>query len=272
MKYILLLCLLSKAVFAQTDEIRKKDFPKIKEILTEWPDAEKTWVFIMAGQSNMAGRGQVEPLDTLSHPRLLSIDSEGQLIRAKEPLHWYEPNLQGLDCGHSFGLELLANIPSDVHVVMIPVAVGGSAIAQWIGDSTYRSVPLFTNFKEKVALAKNFGQIKGILWHQGESDSTPERMAQHYDQLKTLVAIMRYVVGNEQLPFILGELGSYSKTSENWQKMNEVLSSFADSDTHVSLVKTADLKHKGDFVHFDAPSQRALGRRFAEAYLQQFWK
>src|SRR5262245_10495512 len=84
---------------------RTKYFPKKVEMPAEIPVKQNVWVFILAGQSNMAGRGFVEPDDTVVVKRLLSIDKDGQLINAKEPLHFYEPNLTGLDCGYSFGME-----------------------------------------------------------------------------------------------------------------------------------------------------------------------
>src|SRR5690554_1837837 len=134
------------------------------------PDRENTWVFILAGQSNMAGRGLVEPQDTITSERIWSIDRKGELVVAKEPLHFYEPKMAGLDCGLSFGKALLDDIPDNVSVLLIPTAVGGSSISQWLGDSTHRDVQLFSNFLEKVEIAKKEGVIKGILWHQGESD------------------------------------------------------------------------------------------------------
>src|SRR4026209_1101370 len=89
-------------------------FPKRIEAMREIPKKENVWVFIMAGQSNMAGRGIVEPEDTVSNKRILSIDKNGELILAKEPLHWYEPERTGLDCGLSFGKTIIKKIPDSI--------------------------------------------------------------------------------------------------------------------------------------------------------------
>ena len=48
-------------------------------------NTEKVWVFILAGQSNMAGRGKIEAEDTISAPRILTINDKGDIIPAKEP-------------------------------------------------------------------------------------------------------------------------------------------------------------------------------------------
>src|SRR4028119_531505 len=64
--------------------------PKSIDRVEKIPSKENVWVFILAGQSNMAGRGFVEPQDTLPSERVLTIKANGQLVFAKEPLHFYE--------------------------------------------------------------------------------------------------------------------------------------------------------------------------------------
>lgn len=231
---------------------------------------ENVWVFILAGQSNMAGRGLVEAQDTVSSERIFSINKEGGLVPAKEPLHFYEPKMAGLDCGLSFGKELLNGIPEDVSLLLIPTAVGGSSISQWLGDSTHREVPLLTNFLEKVEIGKEEGVIKGILWHQGESDANERDIPLYKDRLSRLFGIFREAVGNERLTILIGELGSFSKNDENWSKINDQISAYGLSDPFVRIVETDDLDHNGDAVHFDSEGQRLLGKRFAQSYLRHF--
>lgn len=234
------------------------------------PAKENLWVFILAGQSNMAGRGKVEPSDTIPDPRILSINKNGELILAKEPLHFYEPRMGGLDCGLSFAKALLPAVPDSVSLLILPTAVGGSAIGQWIHDETFRDVPLLSNFKEKAAIGKQYGTIKGILWHQGENDAIkPETIAVHQQQLKKLFKIFRKEVGNRKLPVFLGELGSFSANDENWQKINAQIQKFVANDRHAYLIKTADLNHNGDRIHFDSEGQRRMGERFAQAFIRQ---
>jgi hypothetical protein len=70
-------------------------------------------------------------------------------------LHFYENILTGLDCGLSFGNAIVKDAPARISVLLIPTAMGGSSISQWLGDSIHRDVKLLTNFKEKVVLGKN---------------------------------------------------------------------------------------------------------------------
>ena len=229
---------------------------------------ENVWVFIMAGQSNMAGRGIVEPQDTVSNNRILSIDQDGKLIIAKEPLHWYEPERTGLDCGVSFAKTLLKNIPDNISILIIPTAVGGSFSTQWLNDSLYRNVKLFSNFLSKVEIARKFGTIKGILWHQGESDANEKDIPVYKQRLRQLFSKFRSATGNNELPIILGELGPFSDNPVNFSSINKIIHEYAADDKNSSVISTSDLKDKGDHLHFDSKGQRMMGKRYAEAYLK----
>ena len=232
------------------------------------PVKENTWVFIMAGQSNMAGRGTVEPRDTIPDERILSINQDGKLIVAKEPLHWYEPERTGLDCGFSFAKTLIKKIPRNVSILIIPTAVGGSSVSQWLHDSLYRNVRLLSNFLSKVEIARKMGTIKGILWHQGESDATEKDIPYYKERIGQLFSKFRSATGNNELPIILGELGSFSDNPANFSLINKAIHEYAAEDKNCSVITTSDLKDKGDHLHFDSKGQRIMGKRFAKAYLK----
>lgn len=267
--FLILACLMYWTAGAYAQD-RTAFFPKTEAYSTQLPNKKNLWVFILAGQSNMAGRGKVEASDTLPDPRILSINKEGKVILAKEPLHFYEPQLAGLDCGVAFARNLLPAVPDSVSILIIPTAVGGSSISQWIDDETFREVPLLSNFKEKVAIGKRYGSIKGILWHQGENDAgSPATIEVHKRQLQRLFNIFRKEVGNKRLPVFLGELGSFSVNHEKWQEINRQIESFVSSDRRAYLINTGDLNHNGDQVHFDSKGLRLMGKRFAQAYIHQ---
>jgi chitin disaccharide deacetylase len=256
-------------LISYADWLRTKNFPKTVEPVVQMPPKNNLWVFILAGQSNMAGRGFVEPEDTVTHKRLLTITKDFQLVAAKEPLHFYEPHNTGLDCGLAFGRTLLQNVPDNVSIMLIPTAVGGSSIQQWLADSTFRDVKLMSNFKEKVKFAMIHGVIKGVLWHQGESntsDSTDIRL--HPERLAQLFKIFRSITHNDNLPILAGELGSYSANNKNWQLINAAIKEAIGKDKNAALISTQDLKQKGDYIHFNSAGQRLMGERLARAYLK----
>lgn len=236
------------------------------------PAKNKLWVFILAGQSNMAGRGLVEPSDTVTNARIWTITKDKEWILAKEPLHFYEPNLVGLDCGLSFGKELIQSLNDSISIALIPCAVGGSSSQQWVGDSIHRGVQLLTNFKEKVSFTKKYGTIKGILWHQGESDATPELIPTYAQRLDTLFTLFRNSADNPNLPILMGELGSFAapEHQHNWNAINTAIHSFAAEHPNTTVIATGDLGEKGDHIHFDSAAQRTMGKRFARKFVEEF--
>jgi len=237
------------------------------------PARNKVWTFLLAGQSNMAGRGLVEPQDTIPNTRILTINKENEIVLAKEPLHYYEPARTGLDCGLSFARTLLESVPKDVSILMVPIAIGGSSIQRWLADSTWNDVKLLSNARNKIARAKEAGMFKGILWHQGEANSNSAAETEgHAIRLSTLADSLRTIIDIKDLPFLVGELGSFSKRPELFELTNRQLATFTSEDKYAALIETSDLPHKGDNLHFDGPAQREIGKRFAEAYVLKFLK
>jgi S-adenosylmethionine:tRNA-ribosyltransferase-isomerase (queuine synthetase) len=53
-----------------------------------------------------------------------------------------------------------------------------------------------------------------------------------------------------------------------WDSINILIQNIAMKDENIALVKTGDLKNKGDNVHFDSESQRKIGERYAEKYFE----
>ena len=267
---ILLVSIFSVSCIHKTVVERTSYSSKRTEEMSKSINKENVWVFIMAGQSNMAGRGTVEPEDTVSDKRILSINKDGQIIIAKEPLHFYEPERTGLDCGLSFAKTLIKKVPDSVSILMIPTAIGGSSIKQWLGDSLYRNVKLFSNFLSKLQIAKQNGIIKGILWHQGESDANENHIPLHKQRLHLLFSKFRTEIGNNELPVLLGELGSFSNNPADFNLINKAIHDYAAEDKNSRVISTKDLKDKGDHLHFDSEGQRTMGKRFANAYLSMY--
>lgn len=237
-----------------------------------FPEKQNLWVFIMAGQSNMVGRAKIEPIDLYTNDRILTIDKNNNWAIAKEPLHFYEPKQAGLDCGIRFGKTLLKYLPDSISIAMIPCAVGGSSVYQWLGDSLHRNVNLYSNFVEKINMAKERGVIKCILWHQGENDANANNILNYKHSLKKLFTKFCKDVGNYKLPIIVGEMGIFPKKKPEKQKyylkINDIIHDVANEKSNVYYISSKGLEHKGDSIHFNSESQRELGKRYADKYLE----
>lgn len=267
---LLIIGLLYVFAFSFGQDDRTVNFPKMEEIPTQLPKPENFWIFIMAGQSNMAGRGLVEPQDTIPNPRILTMNKAQKWVIAKEPLHLYQPNLTGLDCGMSFARELLKQVGDSITIGLVPCSVGGSSVDNWLSGKEFNNVELFPNFKCRTQQAHRFGQVKAILWHQGESDASPEKIAVYKSKIDTLFARFRKVAANDSLPIIMGELGSFYYSADQqvlWDSINVQIRNFAHEKANCYPVTTNDLMPNGDRVHFNAASQRELGKRYAEKFV-----
>ncbi len=246
------------------------NLPYKTELVSVLPAKDNLWVFVMAGQSNMAGRAFVTPKDTLPNPRILTVTQDNQWAVAKEPLHRYKPKLMGLDCGRSFAEEILKNVNDSIHIALLPCAVGGTSIKEWLGDSLRKNVHLYSNLKEKVSFASKHGTIKGILWHQGESDAKDENTAGYQDDFLKLLQSFREDIGNKSLPIIIGELGKNINDKKNQatrELINQILTEVSRQDNDMGLVLMQDLT-TFDGYHFDRSSVQVMGKRYARAYMK----
>ena len=227
-------------------------------------------LYILAGQSNMAGRGKITEQDNQVHPRVYVLNKEKQWELAKDPVHFDKPGMVGVGPGLAFG-KAMAGYKEHVRIGLIPCAAGGSPISSWTKGGYHdqtKSHP-YDDAIERAKAATKDGVIKGIIWHQGESDSTPEKAQVYQAKLEELIANFRQDLGNEKLPFVVGKLGEfYVERNPNAESINEILERIPLTVKNRSCVDVAGLTCKSDLTHFDTKSARELGRRYAEQMIK----
>ncbi len=234
------------------------------------PPKEEFHLFLLVGQSNMAGRGVVETQDQTPHPRVKMLSKEGTWVPAVDPMHFDKP-AAGVGLGKTFG-QMIADANPGVTIGLIPCAVGGSHIDAWKPGVYYaptQSHP-WDDAMKRAAIALKSGTLKGILWHQGEGDSLPD-LAQAYEpKLHDLIARLRMELDAPDAPFIAGQMGKFDDAPWPPEKVivDQAHQDLAKKVPHTAFVSAEGLKHKGDKIHFDSASFRELGRRFAAAYLR----
>lgn len=233
------------------------------------PPKEKFHLYLLIGQSNMAGRGAVEAADKTPHPRVLKFTKEMTWAPAVDPLH-FDKSAAGVGLGSSFG-RAMADANPDVTIGLIPAAVGGTPLGRWEKDKD-----LYKQGLERARAAMKNGTLKGILWHQGESDSGKEETAQSYrDRLAKMVVDLRADLGAGEVPFVAGKLGEFldekikdGKPTSYWKTVNAQIGTLPEKAPNTAAVDSTGLKDKGDKVHFDSPSLREFGKRYAAAMLK----
>jgi hypothetical protein len=235
------------------------------------PPKESFHLFLLVGQSNMAGRGVVTPEDKVAHSRVLMLNQASEWVPATDPLHFDKPAAVGVGLGRSFGLAVAEAKPG-ITIGLIPCAVGGSPIDAWRPGEFYQPTQShpWDDAMKRAKLALQAGTLQGILWHQGESDSSAALAPGYEAKLHDLIARMRSELKAPEVPFVVGQLGQFADSP--WTKFKQQVDQ-AHRDLPRKVARTAyvssdGLKHKGDKVHFDAESYREFGRRYAAAYLK----
>ena len=256
--------------------------------------------FILAGQSNMVGWGDSTNLpDDLrkGDDRVLMFENgKWQPLRPHEPVMENQKKF-GMSEFHfgpeiAFGRELAKAYPDET-IGIIKSAFGGSSILAWkpdwsredadrIGQGGRGSLYKAMMDKVKQAQAQEEIEIDGFVWQQGGRDMTKVDVAKEYlDNLKSLVASVRHDAGAQDLQFIYGSYRSEGVPDDlsdlvpqemkgrpgaqwvlkaQWDAQKEIPNS--------SMVIVRNLETHPKNVHFNTAGQLALGKLFAEAFLE----
>lgn len=186
-------------------------------------DLHPTDIFILAGQSNMAGRGGVDnvtwngfiPTQCSSNPSILRLSAQLKWEEAREPLH-VDIDLEktcGIGPGMAFANAVKANESRIGVVGLVPCAIGGTAISEWArGTRLYKE--LVNRAKESVRYG---GIIRAILWFQGESDTGRKKDAEAYKgNMESLIRSLRYDLNISDIPVIqVGIFDSHCSFNSN---------------------------------------------------------
>lgn len=221
------------------------------------PPMKNVHLYLLMGQSNMSGCGTVEEEDKTAHPRVLRIDPGGQWIPAAEPLH-FDVEARGVGPGFSFAKEM-ANADESVMVGLIPCAVGGSPLRMWQKGADYYNAAV-----ARAREAMKAGSMKGVLWHQGESDLNDNDAPTYAARFTQMVKDLRADLGVKNLPVVVGTLGDFIVDfSPLTGFLNNALMNVPNEIHNTACALSTGLKNQ-DAVHFGAEAQRELGRRYAK--------
>jgi len=220
--------------------------------------------FLMAGQSNIAGRGFLKDVAPIydEHIKMLR---NGRWQTMVEPINYDRPNA-GIGLSASFAAAWRMKNKTEV-IGLIPCAEGGSGLDDWAIDGL-----LFEHAVLQAKLAQKTSKLDGILWHQGENDSTPDSANIYGEKLSKIVKAFRSELNLPNLPIIMGGLGNYLTEGiygmyfSAYETVNKSLQDFAHSNHDCYFVTASGLTSNPDYIHIDAASQRIFGIRYFEAF------
>ena len=209
-------------------------------------------VYLLIGQSNMAGRGRLDAESRRENPRLLLLDSANQWVPATDPVHFDKLKAVAVGPAISFAQKMLEP-DSRQAIGLIPCALGGSLIKVWQPSAGYlKKFHPYDDALARARLAMQQGTLKGILWHQGESLSDSPPAAQYLKNLVMLISRLRTDLQRPDLPFVAGEIGYFNKANY----LNPILSQLPRQVSATAVVSAQGLTDKGDKLHVDPASAR----------------
>ncbi len=230
-------------------------------------------LFLLMGQSNMAGYGEVLPADEalMESVYMLRNSQNGYCwVEARQPIH----NRLDSDrfCLAGPFAQAYHTMYPNATVGLIPMAWGGAAISQMD-----KGTPFYDEIIQKALWAQKSGTLKGILWHQGESDTvTPEDAKAYKQRLAKLIEDLRHDLNSPDLPVVVGDLAEFygmgkdhsaSDRVERITLVRKSLKSVSTDLTNVGYVSTNGLKSIDEHqVHFNRASYIILGYRYFDTY------
>lgn len=234
-------------------------------------------LFVLAGQSNMGGRGRYDELpsgDDGAFPptvRLVAVSLDVHL----RPLEGrFGPEL-------SLARALAAAYPGET-LLLVKYAVEGSSLLDWAPDwdpqaAALTGHPEYGPLYQKLLALVAAGQedLPGgrclpaaAFWMQGERDALfPEAAAAYEANLAELVHALRRDLGAPGLPCLVGQVDPPRDRYPMADVVRAAQAAVARAVPRVSLVRTEGLSRHADGLHYDTAGQLELGRRLARAYL-----
>ena len=260
-------------------------FALISLVLSE-PDPN-FHIYLAFGQSNMQGMAKPEEQDMDCPERFKMMAAIDMPKAGRKKGEWYTavPPLcrdgTGLSPCDYFGRELVNNLPEEITVGIINVAVAGCSIDLFDEDkaaSYIKSQGFFIESMTKVydnnpyktlveagKKAQESGVIKGILLHQGESDmgeeSWPNDVKKVYERLLEDLGL-----DGSEVPLLVGEVVD-SSVGGVCGAHNSIIAKVPDVIPNSHVVKANMLEAASDKIHFSTKSYREMGKRYAQTML-----
>jgi hypothetical protein len=240
------------------------------------------YIFVCFGQSNMEGNARIEPQDTTVDSRFKVLEAVDCPDLGRTKGHWYTavPPLcrchTGLTPADYFGRTLVANLPDSIKVGVINVSVAGCKIELFDKDNfqtyaatapswmtniikEYEGNP-YATLLEMAKIAQKDGVIKGILLHQGESNTNdsiwPQKVKVIYDNL-----LKDLDLKPNSVPLLAGEVVNADQGGV-CASMNTIIATLPQTIPNSYVISSSNCPDGRDNLHFSAEGYRMFGKRY----------
>lgn len=249
-------------------------------------------IYLCFGQSNMEGNAKFEPQDTIVNSRFKVMEAVDCSNLGRVKGQWYTavPPLcrcrTGITPADYFGRTLVDSLPEKIKVGVINVSIGGCKIELFDKDKYQSYIATAPNWMQGMIkeyegnpyqrlvdmarLAQKDGVIKGILLHQGESntnDSTwPSKVSIVYNNL-----LQDLNLKAKDVPLLAGELVNADQGGV-CASMNAIIATLPKTIPTAHVISSSGVPDAKDNLHFNAEGYRILGKRYAEKMLALQYK
>ena len=256
--------------------------------LNSFSQNQKFYIYLCLGQSNMEGNARkFEAQDSIVDSRFKVMETIDCANLKRKKGNWYTavPPLcrcnTGLTPADYFGKTMVSNLPKDITVGVINIAVGGCKIELFDKDkyqvyaatapswmksmiNEYDGNP-YARLVEMAKLAQKDGVIKGILLHQGESNTNDtlwtKKVKLVYDNL-----INDLKLNPKEIPLLAGETVNADQGGA-CASMNRIIATLPETIPNSYVISSSGCPAINDHLHFTIAGYRELGKRYAEQML-----
>ena len=248
----------------------------------------KFLIFLCFGQSNMEGGSKMEDMDRVANKRFQVMADFDNPSREWKKGNWYDAvppltkRIRGLTLVDYFGKTMVANLPHDYRVGVIKVAVPGAKIELFDKDKCQEYLSTAEEWKKNIAkeyggspyeylvelakMAQKDGVIKGILLHQGESNTNdqewPSKVKKIYDDL-----VRDLSLNPTDVSLLAGEV-VHADQKGAASSVNEIVKRLPETLPNSFVISSAGIPCNPDRLHFTSPGLRELGSRYALKMLE----
>jgi hypothetical protein len=242
-------------------------------------------IYLAFGQSNMEGQGPIEGQDRTVDKRFQMISTVNG-CNGRQLGNWYDAVPPLSSCSGKlgpvdyFGRTLVKKLPQEIRVGVAVVAIAGCDI-QLFEKNNYRSYNLqsymqgtvnayggnpYGRLIEMGKKAQQVGVIKGILLHQGETNTGqqnwPNRVKAIYEDILKDLGLK-----GSEVPLLAGEVVQ-SSSGGQCGSMNSIIQQLPRTIPNSYVISSQGLGQQGDGLHFTSAAYRTLGERYAEQMLK----
>lgn len=223
-------------------------FTSLASVATLNADEKPVHLFILSGQSNMAGMNPKLGLE----PEAEKLFPDADVVYFKvasggKPIRLWVSQWNEIADKHNLKTKITASEK---------------------GDGTVYYQPILEQYEAMLKKHSKFASVT-FCWMQGERDAREKLSPAYSDAMNQLISNLRRDLKQPKMNFVIGRLSDFGAPDyADWQSVRKSQVAIAEADEHGAWVDCDDLNNKGegakkrDDLHYTKEGYELLGRRY----------